>query len=119
MQTALITKDRAAHGFAATIHAVPFSSGESLLIVSRNSPFNTLSSAREPDDRLYSSPRRFILDEMAESTLEIGFWNWKFFNSVLADLVSYVHRFFVGVEKERQKSSDDLLEGVVLEDSPR
>ena len=41
------------------------------------------------------------------------------FSSVLADLVSYVHRFFVGVEKERQKSSDDLLEGVVLEDSPR
>ena len=62
---------------------------------------------------------RPITVEMAESTLKIGFWNWKFVNSVLADLVSYVHRFFVGVEKERQKSSDDLLEGVVLEDSPR
>ena len=57
---------------------------------------------------------------MAESTLKIGFWNWKFFNSVLADLVSYVHRFFVGLEKEKDwRVHDDLLEGVVLEDSPR
>jgi len=57
---------------------------------------------------------------MAESTLKIGFWNWKFVNSVLADLVSYVHRFFVGLEKEKDwRVHDDLLEGVVLEDSPR